>query len=74
MWFEILPGAGIIFVMLSIPGYAFYGLNKLVNDNVSATVKKKHFTLLFRLHNRDPYILFVDFRGIIDQCTIGGNV
>lgn len=33
MWFEVLPSAAIITVMLAIPGYAIFGLNKLCLGN-----------------------------------------
>lgn len=33
MWFEVLPSAAIITVMLSIPGFAIFGLNKLTVGN-----------------------------------------
>lgn len=35
MWYEILPSAGIILTFMTIPGFAMYGLNKLVLGNVS---------------------------------------
>ncbi|XP_036331201.1 uncharacterized protein LOC118742890 isoform X2 [Rhagoletis pomonella] len=35
MWYEILPSAGIITVVLSVPVYAMWGLNKLTLGNVS---------------------------------------
>lgn len=35
MWFEILPSAGIITVVLAVPVYAMWGLNKLTLGNVS---------------------------------------
>lgn len=39
MWFEILPSAVIITVVMAVPGYAMYGLNKLVFGNVSMNFK-----------------------------------
>ncbi|CAD7091781.1 unnamed protein product [Hermetia illucens] len=33
MWYEILPSAGIILTFMTIPGFAMYGLNKLVLGN-----------------------------------------
>uniref|UniRef100_A0A182QSV2 NADH dehydrogenase [ubiquinone] 1 alpha subcomplex subunit 1 n=1 Tax=Anopheles farauti TaxID=69004 RepID=A0A182QSV2_9DIPT len=33
MWFEILPSFGIITAVLSVPGFALYGLHKVVLDN-----------------------------------------
>uniref|UniRef100_A0A336KXV9 p53 and DNA damage-regulated protein 1 n=1 Tax=Culicoides sonorensis TaxID=179676 RepID=A0A336KXV9_CULSO len=47
MWFEVLPSAGVIFVMMAIPGYALYGLHKLglgntekIGDKILANKKK----------------------------------
>ncbi|XP_055627713.1 NADH dehydrogenase [ubiquinone] 1 alpha subcomplex subunit 1 [Toxorhynchites rutilus septentrionalis] len=33
MWFEILPSFGIVTVFMSVPGFAMYGLHKLVLGN-----------------------------------------
>ncbi|XP_055532863.1 uncharacterized protein LOC129722983 [Wyeomyia smithii] len=33
MWFEIIPSFAIVTVVLSVPGFALYGLHKLTLDN-----------------------------------------
>jgi len=43
MWFEILPGAAIITVALSVPIYAMYGLQKLTLGNVSFLLNNIQF-------------------------------
>lgn len=35
MWFEILPSFAVVTLALAAPGYAIYGLHKLVLGNVS---------------------------------------
>lgn len=35
MWFEIIPSFAIVSLALAAPGYAIYGLHKLVLGNVS---------------------------------------
>lgn len=47
MWFEVLPSAAVITVMMAIPGYALYGLHKVFVGNVSVlkiNVNRKVFT------------------------------
>lgn len=34
MWYEIVPTFGIIVGLMSVPGFALYGLHKLVLGNV----------------------------------------
>lgn len=35
MWFEIIPSFAIVTLALAAPGYALYGIHKLVIGNVS---------------------------------------
>lgn len=37
MWFEILPSFTIVSLALAAPGFATYGIHKLVLGNVSVT-------------------------------------
>ncbi|XP_062133836.1 NADH dehydrogenase [ubiquinone] 1 alpha subcomplex subunit 1 isoform X2 [Drosophila sulfurigaster albostrigata] len=61
MWFEILPGAAIITVALSVPIYAMYGLQKLTMGNAYRRNMDERFSRVmyqrdFRLTN-NPYIM-----------------
>lgn len=51
MWFEILPSFGIITAVLSVPGFALYGLHKLTLDNVSVelgTISNGVYVIAFK--------------------------
>ncbi|XP_060659795.1 NADH dehydrogenase [ubiquinone] 1 alpha subcomplex subunit 1 isoform X1 [Drosophila nasuta] len=61
MWFEIIPGAAIITVALSVPIYAMYGLQKLTMGNAYRRNMDERFSRVmyqrdFRLTN-NPYIM-----------------
>lgn len=61
MWFEILPGAAIITVALSVPIYAMYGLQKLTLGNAYRRNMDERFSRVmyqrdYRLTN-NPYIM-----------------
>lgn len=52
MWYEILPSAAIIAVVMAVPSYGLYGLRKLTLGNVRILCI---FTNL-NLHNDDTTI------------------
>ncbi|XP_023030658.1 uncharacterized protein LOC26528843 isoform X1 [Drosophila willistoni] len=61
MWFEILPGAVIITVAMSVPIYAMYGLQKLTLGNAFRRNMDERFDRVmyqrdFRLTN-NPYLM-----------------
>ncbi|XP_017147303.1 NADH dehydrogenase [ubiquinone] 1 alpha subcomplex subunit 1 isoform X1 [Drosophila miranda] len=61
MWFEILPGAAIITVLLSVPIYAMYGVQKLTLGNAFRRNMDERFSRVmyqrdFRLTD-NPYLM-----------------
>ncbi|XP_033250451.1 NADH dehydrogenase [ubiquinone] 1 alpha subcomplex subunit 1-like isoform X1 [Drosophila miranda] len=61
MWFEILPGAAIITVLLSVPIYAMYGVQKLTLGNAFRRNMDERFRRVmyqrdFRLTD-NPYLM-----------------
>ncbi|XP_034131154.1 NADH dehydrogenase [ubiquinone] 1 alpha subcomplex subunit 1 isoform X1 [Drosophila guanche] len=61
MWFEILPGAAIITVLLSVPIYATYGVQKLTLGNAFRRNMDERFSRVmyqrdFRLTD-NPYLM-----------------
>lgn len=64
MWFEIIPSFGIITLALAAPGYALYGLHKLVLGNVSTENYLNILVVLWRGVNTCLFQL-----GIKKRCT-----
>ncbi|XP_036331200.1 uncharacterized protein LOC118742890 isoform X1 [Rhagoletis pomonella] len=60
MWYEILPSAGIITVVLSVPVYAMWGLNKLtLGNSYRRNMDQRFDRVLYQRDSRltnNPYI------------------
>uniref|UniRef100_A0A6B2EDG1 NADH dehydrogenase [ubiquinone] 1 alpha subcomplex subunit 1 n=1 Tax=Phlebotomus kandelakii TaxID=1109342 RepID=A0A6B2EDG1_9DIPT len=61
MWYEILPSFGIIMIATALPGYALYGIHKLVFNNAFRRGTDERWDRMmyqrdFRL-TRNPYLV-----------------
>ncbi|XP_011214318.1 uncharacterized protein LOC105233844 [Bactrocera dorsalis] len=60
MWYEILPSAGIITVVLAVPVYAMWGLNKLtLGNSYRRNMDERFDRILYQRDSRltkNPYI------------------